>query len=264
MLLDWVEYEIRRLPGVIAAGVDDHAITVLVLPDVDADAVRVVIGAMVATAGSELCVRVIGGATRPEKRRHAPPVAAGSVVGIGVMATAAIAVAMTGVPWVPEGPPQRPDSASSTAPAATQSDRGRAAVIPGSQPTWAATEGPWPLPASLASGQPVVLAALRPQSSDVTRPHLEPAIQPAPTIVKSSAPSAAFGPIGSALADPFQLVEIDTVVAGGGTDEEDRRRNRPRRAAMGPANTARHRVRLLGPAHEPSHSQASETRRGGR
>lgn len=271
MPLDWVEYEIRRLPGVIAAGVDDRAITVLVLPDIDADAVRVMISAMLAAAGAEVSVRVIGGAASPEIRRRAIPIAAGSVAGFGVLATAAVAVGLTGgIPWVPQAPPPPAQSASApVAPAHREDpwDTGGAVVVPGPLPAWASAEGPWPLPASLPPAQTVVLSTPAPVSIDITARDPEPATatpQPASAAEKTPASSSTFEPSRTAgAAVSFAPVEYDEGDESGANDSNERGRGRKRSVKGNHAN-GRHRGWVEGPAHANSRSSASEAPRGGR
>src|SRR5688572_25468186 len=92
-----LEYEVRRLPGVVAAAVDGESVVVLVEPSVDAEALSVVVRAMLASAGVDLSVRIFGGMSSPSTQpRRAAPVIVGAAGGIGVLASIAVAAAMTG------------------------------------------------------------------------------------------------------------------------------------------------------------------------
>ena len=84
MTPEFLEYELRRLPDVVSVGVDGSAVTLLVNPAADADALRVVVAGMLAAAGVELDVKVLGGigaaAAAPSR---VGPVATGAAIGVG-------------------------------------------------------------------------------------------------------------------------------------------------------------------------------------
>lgn len=119
MTPEFLEYELRRLPGVVSVAVDGSAVSLLVNPNVDADALRVLVAAMLATAGVELEVRVLGGigAAGPAHHRVAP-IAVGATAGFGVLAAAVAVAALTGALSVgapavhPNQTAQRPPAAA--------------------------------------------------------------------------------------------------------------------------------------------------------
>jgi hypothetical protein len=150
---DLLEYELRRLPEVVAAAVDDQRVTVLIGPSADADGVRVVVAAILAAAGVELDVTVLGGTTSAVARaRTRVPVMAGTAAGIGLFATVAVAAALTGVlPVVPgtdDAPVARSEPTAAAPARRTPAMPGARRILAGDQPTWAAIEEPPTLPFS--------------------------------------------------------------------------------------------------------------------
>jgi hypothetical protein len=92
--LDVLEVELRSLPGVTSVAVDDAQVSVLGLPDADADALRVLVSAVLATHAVDRTVRVLGGRSRPVARRHPRRFVAVAAV---VMILAGVAATVTGV-----------------------------------------------------------------------------------------------------------------------------------------------------------------------
>lgn len=184
-----IEFELRSLPGVVAASVQDSGVALLVLPDVDADALQVVAAAVLATHGVEAAIRVLGGTSSPSVRsqraRRVAVGAIGAISGIGVLASAAGVAAMAGVlPMGPDAAPQPATPEGATAMPRESTARQAAAditVLPGEQPSWAAGEGAWPLPAALPPA-PVVVPApvLVPIPAAPARAAATAAVAPAP------------------------------------------------------------------------------------
>ena len=160
-----LEYEIRRLPDVIAAAVDDTAVTVLVQPTADADAVQAVIGAMLATASLERAVTVLGGTSAADARsRRFAPLVTGGIAGAGLLVSAAAAAALTGgLPILPivdqpaEPAPVAP-AVAAPAPAPAPSGGPTRFIVPGGKPDWASSQPPIELPPVIE--EPVVELAL--------------------------------------------------------------------------------------------------------
>ena len=148
-----LEYEIRRLPDVIAAAVDDTAVTVLVQPTADADAVQAVIGAMLATATLERTVTVLGGTSGADVRgRRFAPLVTGGIAGAGLLVSAAAAAALTGglpvLPLVdqPAEPAPVAPAVAAPAPAPAPSGGPTRLIVPGGKPDWASSQPPIELP----------------------------------------------------------------------------------------------------------------------
>ena len=160
-----LEYEIRRLPDVIAAAVDDTAVTVLVQPTADADAVQAVIGAMLATGSLERTVTVLGGMSTVDVRsRRFAPLVTGGIAGAGLLVSAAAAAALTGglpiLPLVdqPAEPTPVAPAVAAPAPAPAPSGGPTRLIVPGGKPDWASSQPPIELPPVLE--EPVVELAL--------------------------------------------------------------------------------------------------------
>jgi len=160
-----LEYEIRRLPDVIAAAVDDTAVTVLVQPTADADAVQAVIGAMLATASVERTVTVLGGMSTVDVRsRRFAPLVTGGIAGAGLLVSAAAAAALTGglpvLPLVdqPAEPAPVAPAVAAPAPAPAASGGPTRLIVPGGKPDWASSQPPIELPPVVE--EPVVELAL--------------------------------------------------------------------------------------------------------
>src|SRR5206468_7205468 len=63
-----IEFELRSLPGVVAAAVTSETVTLLVQPDADADATAVLASAVLAARGLTAHTRVLGGRSSPSIR----------------------------------------------------------------------------------------------------------------------------------------------------------------------------------------------------
>jgi len=183
-----LEYEIRRLPDVLAAAVDDTTVTVLVQPSADADAMQAVIGAMLATAALERTVTVLGGTSAVDGRsRRLAPLVTGGIAGAGLLVSAAAAAALTGgLPILPiidqpaEPAPVAP-AAAAPAPAVAPSGGPTRLVFPGRKPDWASSQPPIELPPIVE--EPVVEPA-------VTQPAPPPPSKPSRPVVSKLAPVA--------------------------------------------------------------------------
>lgn len=233
-----LEYEIRRLPDVLAAAVDGTAVTVLVQPTADADAVQAVIGAMLATASLERTVTVLGGTSAADVRgRRVAPLVTGGVAGAGLLVSAAAAAALTGglpmLPILDQPAEQAPVAPAVAAPAPSPAPSGGPSrfIVPGGKPDWASSQPPIELPPVVE--EPVVELAI----AEATAPPPEPK-RPAlaklaqatpppltPTAVVPETPVVPEPPV--VLAPPVvegpPLVEVPTAVR----DARDERDGRP-------------------------------------
>jgi hypothetical protein len=259
---DVLEFELRSLPGVVGAAVDEGAVTVLLLPDVDAGATRIVVEAVLATHGVEATVQVLGGMSAPPiGPRRAPRVAAGAISGIGVLASVAAAAAMTGnFPLLSDGEPEVTEPArAEAAPVARHRpapDSG-VTVVPGEQPEWAAAAGPWPLPAVLPPADAPRIELIPPAIVPVAP--VTPAVAPAvtPVVVPSDPPSDVDVP--AAMPDPgltlvTAAVQVESEPVSPVPETQQEHAHDDRGLHLGWEN---------GPAHAAPHSSASTAPRGG-
>ena len=145
-----LEYEVRRLPGVVAAAVDDTSVTLLVEPTANNDDLEVIVAAMLASADLERVVRVMGGTSSSGVRmgRRVAPALAGGVAGFGLLAMTATAAALHGIIPSAVVPPELPRTEAAlsrvTAPPAPSPAPvhrpGRRRIVPGPFPEWAAEQ----------------------------------------------------------------------------------------------------------------------------
>jgi hypothetical protein len=269
---DLLEYEVRRLPGVVAAAVDGDAVVVLADATVDADALSVVVRAMLASAGVELPVRIFGGMSSPATRpRRSAPVMVGAVGGVGVLASFAVAAAMTGgLPIFGDAEPPAADAAHIGAAAKVHDvprARSGSVVVPGPSPEWAAGQGSWPLPAALPAVTPFVPApvvAQAPESQPILIPlvPVEPpvALVDEPVIEKDPKAVPGLGVTTPATVPPKPPVS-ENVGDGAGADAHAE----PDDEGHGHAHDDQglHLGWTLGPAHANPRSSADSAPRGG-
>jgi len=136
-----LEFELRRLSGVVAVAVTDDAITLLVESTCDPVALGVVVEAILATRGIERHVQILGGTTpsTPAPHRRLPAMALGSVAGFGLLGAMAAAAALQGTfPLSGHAPHHLPTVAAAPA-ASSPSTGGKLRVVAGKQPPWATT-----------------------------------------------------------------------------------------------------------------------------
>jgi hypothetical protein len=218
-----VEFELRSLPGVVAAAVEEQAVTVLALPDADADALRVVIAAVLATHGMDARVQVLGGMASPSMvARRGRRVLVGAVGGVSVFATVAVAAAATGglpFPTEHETPVALP-AASEAAPATPAPVKSSGiTVVPGAEPEWAAEEGAWPLPATLPTADIAPPPAVVPV---VEIPAAPVAIEPPPNKLPLAVPSIGAIVTTGADAPAADVNAAPEVVVASSDDEADK------------------------------------------
>jgi hypothetical protein len=198
---DVLEVELRSLPGVTSVAVDDTQVSVLGLPDTEADVLRVLVSAVLATHAMDRTVRVLGGKARPVARRRPRRLAA---VTACVMILAGVAAAVTGLaPNVATS-----ESVRESLPASIGGSA--------SDPSWVRPTAMLPIQEPQPSAAVLVPVATRaPSPKAVTAPPLETSVVAAAAPIVKAPPIPHVTPMEAASA-------VVLSGSGSGPDELDR------------------------------------------
>jgi hypothetical protein len=150
-----LEFEIRRLPGVVAVDVRASAVSVLAEPSCDAVALGATLEALLASRGLQHEIRILGGRIPTAVRPHRlSALAMGGVAGIGLLGVATAAALQGALPTPDFQQEQRlapvaGAPAPSSVPTPTTGPRLR--IVAGDQPEWAAAEPTLVIPSTTAA-----------------------------------------------------------------------------------------------------------------
>jgi len=155
-----LEYEIRRLPGVVAVDLGAEAVSVLAEPACDAVALGATLEALLAFRGLDHEIRILGGRVPTAVRPHrVSALTVGGVAGIGLLGVAT-AAALQGALPVPDLRFQQDHRLAPVAGAPAEPGRsGRASgprlrIVAGDQPEWAAAEPTLVIPSTTSVSSP--------------------------------------------------------------------------------------------------------------
>jgi hypothetical protein len=157
-----LEFEIRRLPGVLAVDLQPEALSVLAEPSCDAVALGATLEALLASRGLPQEIRILGGMIPVSGRLHRlPALAMGGIGGIALLGVAT-AAALQGALPLPEFQQDHRLPPVAGAPATTTTPAGpRLRIVPGDQPAWAAAEPTLVIPANPLATTPTTGVAPR-------------------------------------------------------------------------------------------------------
>jgi hypothetical protein len=228
----WAEYEIRRLPGVVACSVTPAGVAILVGPKADADAVAATAAAILAATGFDAPIEVLGGVSRAGARaasRRRSPILAGAAAGVAVLTAAGTVAALTGAIHLDVLPSHEhaaspPAPVTRVSPASTSGTRHRSASTPAHRGATPATPAPSapattvpapaafvPLPEAPTSNAPLAPAArARPASTHVGEATSVAVLPMAAVLTPAVAPSSATAP---ATVAPVTKASAQQVVA---------------------------------------------------
>lgn len=240
-----LEYEIRRLPDVLAAAVDHESVTVLVQPTADADAVQAVLAAMLATASLDRTITVLGGTSFADVRsRRLKPLVGGSIAGAGLLVSAAAAAALTGglpvLPLIDQPAEPAPVAPAVAAPAPAPGPRSWPSrlIVPGGQPDWAAAQPPIELPPVAEAPMELAVAVAEapppPAPDRLTRPAKAKLahVVPPPLVPTAVAPEPSVAPVVVVpeveVPPLLEVPTLDVPVRAPKADREERPRPEPR------------------------------------
>jgi hypothetical protein len=191
-----LEFEIRRLSGVVAVDVRASTVSVLAEPSCDAVALGATLEALLASRGLQQEIRILGGRIPTAVRPHRlSALTMGGVAGIGLLGVATAAALQGALPTPDFQQEHRlapvagaPAQASTTTP--TTGPRLR--IVAGDQPEWAAGEATLVIPSTttttsaarrtpLTVQEVLVAAAGRVELPDLALTPVEPDVVVTPT-----------------------------------------------------------------------------------
>jgi hypothetical protein len=153
-----LEFEIRRLPGVLAVDVRPGTVSVLVEPACDAVALGATLEALLAYRGLAQEIRIVGGMIPTAVRPHRlSAMAMGSVAGIGLLGVATAAALQGALPTPDFQQEHRlaPVAGAPARPSVTTTTTGpRLRIVAGEQPEWAAAEPTLVIPSTTTVSSP--------------------------------------------------------------------------------------------------------------
>jgi hypothetical protein len=190
-----LEFEIRRLSGVVAVDVRASTVSVLAEPSCDAVALGAMLEALLASRGLQQEIRILGGRIPAAVRPHRlSALTMGGVAGIGLLGVATAAALQGALPTPDFQQEHRlaPVAGAPAQPSATTPTTGpRLRIVAGDQPEWAAGDATLVIPSTTTTSaarrtpltvqEVLVAAAGRVELPDLALTPVEPAVVVTPT-----------------------------------------------------------------------------------